>query len=126
MNYSNFDCTIRSRSMPMCTGVPLLTTNAPSNMQGMDLMVLGMRAGLPGRGGQLVLLHLEDSTAAAQPTLTLVSKVRCYPLLSAPVTVSTPAPAPPLAMVIRQRRGVFDWILASFSAASTVCFFTWP
>ncbi len=60
----------------MCTGFSVRPPNVPSNVQGMDLMVLQQRAEPLDDGGRLVLVHLDHSTAAAQPTVPLVSKVR--------------------------------------------------
>ncbi len=71
----------------MCTDIQLPATQSPSTAQGMDLMVLPERIerlewpGIQASGGRLVLVHWEHSAAAAQPTPTLVSKVRCCPLL---------------------------------------------
>lgn len=62
----------------MCTGVSLLATNVSFDVQGMDLMVLQQRAEgryFPDTEPRLVLVHLDHSAAAAQPTLTVVSKV---------------------------------------------------
>ncbi len=78
--HSNVGRTSRSCFLPVCTGAVLLATNVPSNVQGMDLMVLLLESKPPIFMQMLVLAHLDHSTAAAQPALTLDSKVRCYPL----------------------------------------------